>query len=145
MNQSGYSGRPLSAKLGLKPGMTCWRLNMPDDISGILDELVPELRVLSSPDSGLEYAHLFITERDVLAEQLGVLRRRIAPDGMIWVSWPKKSSKVPTTVTEDVIREVCLPMGLVDVKVCAIDAIWSGLKLVIRKELRTGQKEKLAE
>ncbi|MET1415010.1 hypothetical protein ABVF61_22245 [Roseibium sp. HPY-6] len=144
MNQSGYSGRPLAAKLGLKPGMTCWRLNMPDEISGILDEQVPELRVGPSPASGLDCAHLFITEKDVLAEQLGVLRRKISPDGMIWVSWPKKSSKVPTSVTEDVIREVCLPMGLVDVKVCAVDAVWSGLKLVIRKELRSKQAQKSA-
>lgn len=138
MNQNGYSGRPLAAKLGLKPGMTCWRLCMPDAISEMLDEQVPELQVLLSPVSGVECAHLFITEKDVLAAHLGELRRLLAPNGMIWVSWPKKSSKVPTTVTEDVIREVCLPMGLVDVKVCAVDAIWSGLKLVIRKELRPG-------
>lgn len=80
--------------------------------------------------------HLFATERARLVARLGYFRGRIAQDGQIWVSWPKKASKVDTDITEDVIREICLPMGLVDVKVCAVDAVWSGLKLCIRKELR---------
>lgn len=144
MSQAGYSGRPLSAKLGLKPGMTCWRHNMPAPIAKLLDDQAPETRPVTGPLSGLEYAHLFATERSELTDLLQGLRGLLAPDGMIWVSWPKKASKVPTTVTEDVVREVCLPMGLVDVKVCAVDAVWSGLKLVIRKELRKEQAERLS-
>jgi hypothetical protein len=77
-----------------------------------------------------------VTERAVLETRLASLRHQIAPDGQIWVSWPKKAAKVATDITEDTIREVCLPLGLVDTKVCAIDEVWSGLKLVIRKELR---------
>ncbi|CTQ54272.1 hypothetical protein LP7551_02804 [Roseibium album] len=145
MKQAGYSGRPLSAKLGLKTGMTCWRHKMPPGIAGILDEQEPGQRVLNAPEAGHACAHIFVTERDELADLLDSLRGLLAPDGMIWVSWPKKSSKVPTTVTEDVIREICLPTGLVDVKVCAVDDVWSGLKLVIRKELRIDQAQKLAK
>lgn len=140
---AGYSGRPLSAKLGLKPGMTCWRLNMPGEIASLLDAQEPTATVLAAAEPGLACAHVFVTEREALAAQLSNLRQFLAPDGMIWVSWPKKASKVPTTVTEDVVREICLPMGLVDVKVCAVDAVWSGLKLVIRKELRAAQAERL--
>lgn len=144
MTQTGYSGRPLSAKLGLKPGMTCWRHNMPGTVAQLLEEQAPEVSLVAAPLPGLDCAHLFVTERSDLNDLLGQLRDLLAPDGMIWVSWPKKSSKVPTTVTEDVVRDVCLPMGLVDIKVCAVDAVWSGLKLVIRKELRAAQQEKLA-
>lgn len=144
MAQAGYSGRPLSAKLGLKPGMTCWRHNMPEGIAELLDTQEPATSLVETATPGLDCAHVFVTERDDLAAQLSGLRDLIAPDGMIWVSWPKKASKVPTTVTEDIVREICLPMGLVDIKVCAVDTVWSGLKLVIRKELRKEQAEKLA-
>jgi hypothetical protein len=78
----------------------------------------------------------FVTERETLAERLEPLREAIRPAGMAWIAWPKRASKVPTTITEDVVRELALPLGLVDVKVCAIDAVWSGLKLVLRRELR---------
>ncbi|MEM5584091.1 hypothetical protein WNZ15_16635 [Roseibium sp. AS2] len=139
MTQAGYSGRPLAAKIGLKPGMDCWRHAMPDDIAGLLDAQQPGLRLVATPSPGLTCAHVFVSDRPELASLLATLRELLAPDGMIWVSWPKKSSKVPTTVTEDVVRDICLPMGLVDVKVCAVDAVWSGLKLVIRKELREAQ------
>jgi hypothetical protein len=81
-------------------------------------------------------AHIFVTESAVLEARLAVLRTALAPTGMLWISWPKKAAKVPTDVTEDVIRALALPLGLVDVKVCAVDAVWSGLKLVIRKALR---------
>ncbi|MCK7614315.1 DUF3052 domain-containing protein [Roseibium sediminicola] len=144
MAQAGYSGRPLSAKLGLKPGMTCWRHNMPEAIAELLDAQAPTATLMPSAAPGLDCAHVFVTERDDLAVQLSGLRDLLAPDGMIWVSWPKKASKVPTTVTEDIVREICLPMGLVDIKVCAVDTVWSGLKLVIRKELRKEQADKLA-
>ena len=144
MKQTNYSGRPLSAKLGLKPGMTCWRREMPEEIAALLDEQEPGQVVVSEPSPMLQCAHVFVREPEELTHHLSELRDLLAPDGMIWVSWPKKSSKVQTNVTEDVVRDVCLPMGLVDVKVCAIDAVWSGLKLVIRKELRAAQKQKLA-
>ncbi|MHA7773364.1 hypothetical protein [Roseibium sp. M-1] len=144
MQQAGYSGRPLAAKLGLKPGMSCWRYRMPDGISALLDAQDPGTIALADPVPGVECAHVFVTDREDLAHHLGTLRDLLAADGMIWVSWPKKASKVPTTITEDVVREICLPMGLVDVKVCAVDAVWSGLKLMIRKELRQAQKTRLA-
>ena len=84
----------------------------------------------------VDIAHIFVTRREELAEQLVALRKKLKPDAMLWVSWPKKACKVPTTVTEDTIREVALPIGFVDVKVCAVSEVWSGLKLVVRKELR---------
>lgn len=141
---AGYSGRPLSAKLGMKPGMRCWRLEMPDAIAAVIDSEVAGLDIISTPSAGLDAAHIFLSEADMLKSQLSDLRTVLHPDGMIWVSWPKKASKVPSSVTEDVVRAICLPMGLVDVKVCAVDTIWSGLKLVIRKELRSEQARKLA-
>ncbi|MEP4766817.1 MAG: DUF3052 family protein [Roseibium sp.] len=136
-NQAGYSGRPLSAKLGLKDGMTCWWHAMPETVSELLSEQAPSHTLVEAPVSGLNFAHIFTADQEELAELLAVLRNQIAPDGMIWVSWPKKSSRVLSTVTEDTVRELCLPIGLVDVKVCAVDETWSGLKLVIRKELRS--------
>lgn len=143
MAQAGYSSRPLSAKLGLKPGMTCWRHEMPEDIAALLDLQEPGQQLQSSPAAGLSFAHIFAKEREDLSILPERLRGLLASDGMIWVSWPKKSSKVPTTVTEDVVREICLPIGLVDVKVCAVDSVWSGLKLVIRKELRKEHESRL--
>ena len=144
MPEAGYSGRPLSAKLGLKPGMICWRHRMPEDISALLQTQAPGAVICTAPEPGVECAHVFVTERVELTGLLETLRVLLDPDGMIWVSWPKKASKLPTDVTEDTIRELCLPMGLVDVKVCAVDGIWSGLKLMIRKEFRKEQAAKLA-
>ncbi|MBW8744742.1 MAG: DUF3052 family protein [Sphingomonas sp.] len=92
--------------------------------------------LLDAPKAPIDIAHIFKTERAALADDLAALRRMLAPAGFVWVSWPKKASKVPTDIDENVIRDICLPMGLVDVKVCAVDATWSGLKLMIRKELR---------
>ncbi|UNU41696.1 hypothetical protein EAO27_02440 [Sphingopyxis sp. YF1] len=131
---AGYSGTPLAKKLSLKDGLSVWFHAMPtsvrEDIGGVaLDER-------AAPEAGLQAAHIFITERAELEHLLTDLRTLIVPAGFVWVSWPKKASKVPTDITEDVIRALCLPMGWVDVKVCAVDAIWSGLKLMIRKELR---------
>lgn len=131
---TGYSGTPLAKKLGLAPGMRAWFQNLPDSVRAeICDAGFDEQGAASA---GLQYAHIFVTERSDLARETAALRQLIAPNGMIWVSWPKKASKMPTDITEDVIREVILPTGLVDVKVCAVDAIWSGLKLMIRKEHR---------
>lgn len=93
---------------------------------------------LTRPKSDIEFVHLFATSASLLKRKLESYRKKISPDGMIWVSWPKKSSEVRTDITEDTIRDVALPMGLVDIKVCAVDEVWSGLKLVIRKEQRAG-------
>ena len=90
-----------------------------------------------APTSKTDLVHLFTTERAFFAKHLASLRKKLAPDAAIWVSWPKKASKVPTDITEDVIREVALPLGFVDIKVCAVSDVWSGLKLVVRKELRS--------
>jgi hypothetical protein len=95
-----------------------------------------QLQLLDRPEAPIDAAHIFVTSRGELEAKLNQLMPLLEPAGMIWVSWPKRSSKVPTDITEDVIRDICLPMGLVDVKVCAVDDIWSGLKLVIRKEHR---------
>lgn len=131
---AGYSGTPLAKKLSLKDGLSVWFHAMPtsvrEDIGGVaLDER-------AAPEAGLQAAHIFVTERAELERLLTDLRPLIDPAGFVWVSWPKKASKVPTDITEDVIRALCLPMGWVDVKVCAVDDVWSGLKLMIRKELR---------
>ena len=131
MTEAGYSGTPLRKKLGVVPGQTTWRLAMPAAVADEIDGDAPPV-LLAEPVAGLESAHLFVTGRAVLAAELARLRPLLAAKGMVWVSWPKKASKVPTDVTEDMVRELALPLGYVDVKVCAVDAVWSGLKLVIR-------------
>lgn len=133
---SGYSGKPLAMKLSLRDGQVCWFHQMPESVQDEIDEYALELTFVADPAEGIDAAHIFVTERAELEQLLAALRHQIAKDGQIWVSWPKKASKVETDVTEDTIREICLPMGLVDTKVCAVDETWSGLKLVIRKELR---------
>ncbi len=134
---TGYSGTPLAKKLGLKPGQRTWFVGMPDSVRAEIDPEAIGIIELAEPEPGLDAAHVFVTARSDLERHVALLRERLASDGMIWVSWPKKASKVATDVTEDVVRAVALPTGLVDVKVCAVDQIWSGLKLVIRKSLRT--------
>ena len=133
---AGYSTTPLADKLGLKPGMRVFLADMPDSIrtEARIDRIGLEL--LAAPSTGIDAAHVFVSARGKLECELNALRQLIAPSGFIWVSWPKQAAKVETDVTEDVIREVALPLGLVDVKVCAVDETWSGLKLMIRKELR---------
>ena len=133
---SGYSGTPLAKKLGLKDSMRVWRDGMPGSIADEIAAAGLQLRLLDTPEAPIEAAHIFVTERTDLEAKLRQLMPLLAPAGMIWVSRPKKASKVPTDITEDVIRDVALPMHLVDVKVCSVDDIWSGLKLVIRKEHR---------
>lgn len=136
MAASGYSGTPLAKKLSLRDGMRVWFHAMPEHVIDEIDEYALELTFVGDPAQGIDAAHVFVTERAALEAHLAALRHQIAPDGQIWVSWPKKASKVATDITEDTIRDICLPIGLVDTKVCAIDETWSGLKLVIRKELR---------
>lgn len=133
---SGYSATPLVKKLNLRDGMRVWFDAMPEHIIDEIDEYALELFFVADHADGIDAAHIFVTERAALETHLKALRHQIAPDGQIWVSWPKQASKVPTDITEDTIREVCLPLGLVDTKVCAVDEVWSGLKLVIRKDLR---------
>ena len=133
---SGYSGTPLAKKLSLRDGQRVWFSGMPESVGDEIDEYALELTFVADPAEGVDAAHVFVTERAELERLLAELRHQIAPDGQVWVSWPKKAAKVPTDITEDTIREVALPMGFVDTKVCAVDEAWSGLKLVIRKELR---------
>ena len=133
---AGYSGTPLAEKLSLKDGMRVWFLDMPDSVRAEIEKYGLTLSEEEVPTPGLHAAHIFMTDRAEMEEQLGILRDLIDPAGHVWVSWPKKAAKVETDITEDVIREVALPTGFVDIKVCAVDAVWSGLKLVIRRELR---------
>ncbi|HXG82250.1 MAG TPA: hypothetical protein VNJ05_10665 [Sphingomicrobium sp.] len=133
---TGYSGMPLAKKLGLKPGMRAWFPNMPDQVRAEIERDAPKIERLDDPKPPVDLAHIFVTSAAALDCELRMLLPLIDRDGMIWVSWPKKASKVPTDITEDVIREIALPLHLVDVKVCSVDEVWSGLKLVIRKEHR---------
>ena len=133
---AGYSGTPLAKKLGMKAGGCVLAVGAPDAYQDLLAPIPDGLRFAKSLSTGVDVVHLFTTRRADLEKKLAVYRKKIAPDAAVWVSWPKKASKVPTDITEDTIRAVCLPMGFVDVKVCAVDETWSGLKLVIRKELR---------
>jgi hypothetical protein len=126
----------LAQKLGIKPGMRVWWLTMPDHVRREIEGEEPQFERLDLPEPPVDLAHIFVTSCAALDCELRMLLPLIARDGTIWVSWPKKRSKVPTDVTEDVIRAVALPLHLVDVKVCAIDDIWAGLKLVIRREHR---------
>jgi hypothetical protein len=133
---AGYSGTPLVRKLGVEEGMRVAWLEAPEGFQLLLDPLPDALSIAATARGRLDLAVCFVTRQAALARRLPPLQRAIHPDGMAWVAWPKKASGVPTDITEDVIRDVALPMGLVDVKVCAIDATWSGLKLVIRRERR---------
>lgn len=133
----GYSGTPLWKKLGYKAGLTAFVHQAPANYVARLD-LPRDVPVTWAPKfkAGLPFVHLFVTSFAELSTRLGQCRPKIAPDGAVWVSWPKKSSGVPSDITEDRIRAAALPLGFVDIKVCAVDDTWSGLKLVIRKELR---------
>lgn len=134
---AGYSATPLWKKLGYVNGARAWLTGAPSDYAKILT-LPPEVKVtwLEAPERGMKFVHVFAAQADALKKHLTSLRREIAPDGVVWVSWPKKASGVPTDITEDTIRQVCLPLGFVDIKVCAVDDTWSGLKLMIRKTER---------
>ena len=133
---AGYSSTPLAKKLGLRDGQRVWFSAMPESVYDEIDEYALELIPVADPAKGIDAAHVFVTARDELETLLTGLRHQIAPDGQVWVSWPKQASGVASEITEDTIREIGLPLGFVDTKVCAIDEVWSALKLVIRKELR---------
>jgi hypothetical protein len=135
---AGYSGTPLAKKLGIKAGMVVRTVNAPPNYAALLDPLPEDATIASaqSKDTELDIVHVFATTRTELVRSLGSCLSKIKQNGAIWVSWPKKSSGISSEINEGSVREVALPLGLVDIKVCAVDEVWSGQKLVIRKENR---------
>jgi hypothetical protein len=133
---AGYSGTPLIRKLGIRPQERVIAINAPKNYEKLLGDLPEGASVVDRITSNANFIHLFVRRRANLEKELPRLRNKLANTGALWVSWPKKSSSVPTDVTEDVIREVALPLGVVDTKVCAVDETWSGLKLMIRRTNR---------
>ena len=133
---AGYSGTPLAKKLGIKPGFRILLENAPADYDDLVAPLPERASFVARVSHATDMVHIFSTKRAHLERTIRSALARMRHDCVIWTSWPKKSSKASTDITEDAIREIALPLGLVDVKVCAVDATWSGLKLVIRKELR---------
>ena len=129
---AGYSGTPLAKKLGIKENSVVMPVNAPANYRELLEPLPSSVRFVKKANSETDVVHLFVTKKADLARALADYRARLDPKAAIWVSWPKKSAKVPTDITEDTIRDVALPMGFVDIKVCAVDEVWSGLKLVVR-------------
>jgi hypothetical protein len=136
MATAGYSGTPLAKKLGLKEGFAVALVGAPPALREWLAPLPPGVTFVARPTDRVQLVHAFFTERAAMARSLAAWRATLADDAALWISWPKKASKVTTDITEDVIREVALPLGFVDVKVCAVSEVWSGLKLVVRKSLR---------
>jgi hypothetical protein len=133
---AGYSAKPLVQKLGIKPGFRIFAVGAPAAYRDIVGELPADVTLATRLKAPLDMVHVFASEAAGLAAKLRGSRAVIAPDGMIWVSWPKKSSGVPTDLTDVVVRNTALPIGLVDIKVCAIDETWSGLKFVIPRDQR---------
>jgi hypothetical protein len=131
---AGYSGTPLPKKLGIKPGARIRLVDAPADFARTLGELPEEVQVVSGDGDAdrLDLVLFFTASADALRARFDGLAASLVPAGMLWIAWPKRASKVPTDLTEDVVRAIALERGMVDVKVCAIDAIWSGLKLVYR-------------
>lgn len=135
---AGYSGTPLVKKLGIEPGDVVALFGAPADFRELLGALPPGVTIRDRGQGKSSYAHFFTASRAALVKALPKLGKVIFPDGNLWISWPKKSSPLAGDLDENGVREACLPLGLVDVKVCAIDADWSGLKLVWRRERRDG-------
>ena len=133
---AGYSGTSLAQKLGFRDGYRIRITNAPVDYLKLVSPKPEKLTISTRIRKGIDIWHFFTSSRSELESELPRLMNAIHPDGRIWISWPKKSSGVSSSVTEDTIRALALPLGLVDVKVCAVDETWSGLKLVIRKEFR---------
>ena len=134
---AGYSETPLAKKLGIKPGFKIFLENAPRDYLKLVNPLPEHVQVSSRLSGELDFVHVFSTSKTHLRQALRKYLPKLKQGGAIWVSWPKKTANVPTEVGEDAIREAAFPLGLVDVKVCAVDETWSGLKLVIRKRLRS--------
>jgi len=133
---AGYSGTPLTKKLGFKERSLVLLVDAPKDYVHLVAPMPAGVQFISKPSRNVDIAHVFVSRRSTLSMRLSQLRETLNVHATIWVSWPKKAAKVPTDITEDTIREVALPLGFVDIKVCAVTDIWSGLKLVVRKELR---------
>lgn len=133
---AGYSGTPLAKKLGINADSHVLFVGAPEEFPRLLEPLPAGVVFESEAGPQIDVAHIFVTRKEELARHLSALRKKLGPAAALWVSWPKRASKVATTVTEDTIRELALPLGFVDIKVCAVSAVWSGLKLVVRKELR---------
>jgi len=131
MQTTGYSGTPLAKKLGIKSGFSIRLIGQPDHYFSLLEDMPADVKVLAEKKSRKNLLHYFTKRAKDLQRDIPLLKNEIEADGIIWVSWPKKASKVPTDVTEDLVRKLALDNGLVDIKVCAVDEIWSGLKLVI--------------
>jgi hypothetical protein len=138
---SGYSGKPLTQKLGIKPGFRIFVAGAPSAYRDIVGELPDGVSIVSGLRAPLDMVHLFATRAAGLKDRLESCRAAIAPDGMVWVSWPKKASGVATDLSDVAVRDTALPLGLVDIKVCAIDETWSGLKFVIPRGLRSGRRK----
>jgi hypothetical protein len=132
----GYSGKPLATKLGIKAGSEIYLAGAPEDYLQLIAPLPNGAAVSSKLSKKTNLVHLFTSHKRELSRALQSYRAKLDPAAVVWISWPKKSSKVPTDITEDTVREVALPLGFVDIKVCAVTEVWSGLKLVVRKELR---------
>jgi len=133
---AGYSGTPLPQKLGIKPGSSVTWVDAPEHFEALLRPLPDDVRVRARLRGPLDVIVCFVTVRAELERRLPKLRAALQPAGGLWIAWPKRASGIATDMTEDVVRDVALPTGLVDNKVCAIDATWSGLRLVVRRELR---------
>ena len=133
---AGYSKTPLAKKLGIRPSSRVVSKHAPAGYRQMLEPIPDGVKFQDDVSSAVDIVHVFATHKGVLTAELGTLRHQVRPDCAVWISWPKQASKVPTDITEQAIRALALPLGFVDVKVCAVNDIWSGLKLVVRKELR---------
>ena len=132
MATTGYSGKALWQKLGLKPGLRVRLAHAPDNYFSLCGFDAAQVAQVARKTGAYDFAHVFATQRAALERDLPDLIGRLADKGMLWISWPKKSAKVATDISEDTLREIILPLGLVDIKVCAVDAVWSALKFVRR-------------
>jgi ethanolamine utilization microcompartment shell protein EutS len=135
---AGYSGKAVWQKLGIAPAMRVLVRNAPAEYADLVGLGEGDI-AFATPRGGFDLAHVFATSAKALAKEITGLEKRLPAQGVLWISWPKKSAKVATDITEDTVRKIALPLGLVDVKVCAIDAVWSGLKLVWRRDRRSGK------
>jgi hypothetical protein len=133
---AGYSGTPLPQKLGIRPGMTLHVVDAPMDYAALVAPVGAKVAFATKLAKEVELLHAFVTRKTRLQEVLERARAGLGSDAVVWVSWPKKASGIASDVSEDTVRDVALPLGFVDVKVCAVDDTWSGLKLVVRKTLR---------
>ena len=137
MSLSGYPGTPLVKKLGIKEGFKIWLVNEPANYFDLLADMPQNVVLLKDKKISKDFVHYFTKQSAHLQRDIVALRKEVFPNGIIWISWPKKAAKIETDVTEDIIRNIALANGLVDVKVCAVDDTWSGLKLVVPVKERT--------